>query len=299
MATVQTSLQALSGEIRTLTAQVARATVSIRGPRQRPTTGTIVGADRVIAILHVIGRDAVTVHTDDGREIEGKVVGRDDTRDLALIEAPGLAGSPLPAAEADVQVGDIVLAVSRNWHGRPAASLGVVGAVGGPVSIGRHFALERIIRADVTSTRGLSGSPLVNAAGELVGILNAGLSRGVPLAVPIAEVERSVSALAEHGRIRRGYLGIGLQPVAVPQRQHAAGSGLLIVSVEASSPADQAQLFVGDIILRAGGQAVEDFDDLQEWLKGDRIGTPMALEILRGDRVLTIDVTVGERTPRA
>jgi S1-C subfamily serine protease len=185
--------------------------------------------------------------------------------------------------------------VWRNWHGEPAASLGVVGAIGGPVRIGRRAAIDRIIRADIGSTRGISGSPLVNAEGQIVGVLNAGVARGVPLALPIDEVERSVQALAVHGRIRRGFLGLALQPVALPARQHANGDALLVVAVEAGGPADKAGLLVGDIVVAAGGAPTPELDALHRWLGGDRIGSTLEIDVLRGTAVERIGLVVGER----
>jgi S1-C subfamily serine protease len=239
------------------------------------------------------------VRTHDGRTLEATVSGRDDTRDLALLAVPGLDGSPLPPASEPVAVGDLVVGTWRNWHGEPAASLGVVGAIGGPVRIGRRATIERIIRADIGSTRGISGSPLVNAAGQIVGILNAGVARGVPLALPIDEVERSVQALAVHGRIRRGFLGLALQPVALPSRQHASGDALLVVGVEAGGPADQAGLLVGDIVVAAAGEPTPELDTLHRWLGGDRIGSSLELDVLRGTIVERIAVVIGERSAAA
>lgn len=296
MASTLTPLRTLSDEIRTLTAQAAPAALALGGRRQRPTTGTVIAPERAVAIHHVLEDDAPTVHTHDGRTIEAAVIGRDTTRDLALLSVPGLQAAPLPAAPGLPEVGELVLGVWRNWNGRPAASLGVVGAVGGPLRLGRRTTIEQIIRADIGSSRGISGSPLVDAAGRIVGILNAGLARGVPLALPIADVERSVQALAVHGRIRRGFLGVGLQPVVLPQRQAAgAAEAVLVVAVESGAPADAAGLLVGDVIVRAAGEQVADVDDLHRWLDGDRIGTALALDVVRGGQPVKVEVTVGER----
>ena len=282
MSSTNSALTSLSDAVASLIAASARATVAIRGRGQRPTTGTIVSADEVVAIHHVIDRDTLTVQTDDGRALEATVAGRDDTRDLAVLKVPGLAGAPLEPASAAVRAGDLVLAVSRNWHGSISASLGVVGAVGGPVRVGRGTSIERIVRADVASTKGISGGALVSAAGTLVGILNAGLSRGVPLALPFDEVERSRQALARHGRIRRGFLGVGLQPVTLPERQQAEHrEGLMVVAIEPGGPADQAALLIGDVIVSAAGEALRDVDDLQQWLAGDRVGQPLTLRVVR------------------
>jgi S1-C subfamily serine protease len=289
-------LQSLSNAVASLVAASARATVAIRGRGQRPTTGTVVSADEVVAIHHTLDLDEVTVHTDDGRAIDAKVAGRDETRDLALLKVAGLAGVPLETATAPARPGEIVVAVSRNWLGSVSASLGVVGAAGGPVRFGHGIAVERIVRADVASTKGISGGALVSASGTLIGILNAGLSRGVPLALPADEVERSRQALATHGRVRRGFLGVGLQPVRLPERQQAGHrDGLMIVALEPGGPADLAGLLVGDVIVSAGGEALREVEDLQRWLAADRVGQALALQIVRGAAATDVTVTVLER----
>lgn len=295
MSNLPSTLRTLSQEISALAAAANAATVSITGPRQRPTTGTVVAADRVVAIHHVLGGGALQVRAHDGRTLDASLVGRDDTRDLALLAVPGLAGTPLPTASSDARVGDVVLGASRNWHGQPVVSLGVLGAITGPLRMGARASLERVLRADITSTRGISGGALVSAAGELLGIINAGMARGVPLAVPADEVERSVQALAEHGRIRRGFLGVGLQPVAVPARQHDRAHGLMVVGVEHDGPADRAGLFVGDIIVAAGDRHLAGMDELQAQLTGESIGLPLSLSLLRGSTVTMVNVIVGER----
>jgi S1-C subfamily serine protease len=294
-------LRTLSGEIVDLVTRASQATVSIGGKTQRPATGTIVAPDLVVAIDHVIDADeeaVIEIRRHDGDSFEGRLAGRDATHDVALIRVPDLQGVPLATASELPSVGALLLSVSRTWQGRPAASLGLVGAVGGPLGVGRGARIESVIRADVASTPGISGSPLVNVSGELVGIVNAGIARGVPLALPAPLVTRVVQTLAQHGRIRRGYLGVGLQPVSLPERQRSGATrerGLLLVSVQADSPADRAGLLVGDVIVTAGDEATTRLDELHRWLGGDRIGTPLTLEVLRGGQLTSVDVTVGER----
>jgi serine protease Do len=296
MSSTSSFLQTLSGEVATLVGAAARATVAIRGRGQRPTTGMVVAAEDVLAIHHVIDVDAPRVHADDGRVLDATVVGRDETRDLALLRVPGLAGVALPASATPPRAGDLVVAVSRTWQGSIAASLGVVGAVGGPVRVGRSGTIDRIVRADVASTRGISGGSLVSAAGALIGVINAGLSRGVPLVLPVDEIGRSREALATRGHIRRGFLGVGLQRVSLPERQQAARpDGLLVVAIEPGGPADAAALLIGDVMLSAAGEALTDVDDLQHWLAPERVGQPLALQIIRGNATLTVEVTVRER----
>jgi S1-C subfamily serine protease len=296
MSTNTSLLVALSDEVSTLVARVRERTLAIQGHNRRPMTATVIGPELAIGIHHVIDADELRVQTSDNRTFEATVAGRDDTRDLALLRVPGLDVTPLSTASALPRVGDLLVSVSRTWNGQQATSLGVVGSIGGPMRVGRFATVPEVIYADVSSTPGISGSPLVNVAGEIVGIVNAGLVRGVPLALPIASVEQAVKALGEHGRIRRGFLGVGLQPVAVPERQGSSHRrGLLVVGLEAGSPADQAGLFIGDVIVTAAGEPTTNTSELQRHLAGERVGSALSLGILRGSALAQIGVTIGER----
>jgi S1-C subfamily serine protease len=296
MATNSSLLPALSSEISDLVTRTAGLTLAVQGHGRRPITATVIGPELAIGVNHVIDGDSVRVRTLDGRTFEATAVGRDDTRDLVLLRVPGLDVAPPAQAAAPSRIGELVVSVSRTWNGQTATSLGVIGSIGGSIRTGRSGAVTDVIYADVNSTPGISGSPLVNVAGEIVGIVNAGLARGVPLAVPIADVQQSVRTLGEHGRVKRGFIGVGLQPVVLPERQHASQRrGLLVVGVEGGSPADQAGLFVGDVIVSAAGEATRDTDELQRWLTGDRVGAALALEVVRGGAVEAVSITVGDR----
>jgi S1-C subfamily serine protease len=289
-------LATVSDEVASLVGRVGAVTLAIQGRGRRPITATVIGPELAVGIHHVIDADEVRVRTADDRTFDATSVGRDDTRDLVLLRVPGLDVVPLSASISQPQLGELVLSVSRTWNNQHAVSLGVLGSIGGPIRLGRVAAVPQVLYADVNSTPGISGSPLVTMSGEVIGIVNAGLLRGVPLALPIATVDQAVKALAEHGRIRRGFLGVGLQPVAVPERQHGVHRrGLLVVGIEAGSPAEQAGLLVGDVIVTAAGEATADTSELQRFLTGERVGSTLTLEILRGGALSTLGVTVGER----
>jgi S1-C subfamily serine protease len=296
MSTNSSLLPALSAEIAALTSGAAQLTLAVIGLGRRPVTATVIGPELAVGISHVIDADAVRVRTVDGRTFDATVAGRDDTRDLVLLRVPGLdVAAPTPASTLPA-IGALLVSASRTWNGQVTSSLGIVGSVGGPIRTGRSGAVAQIIYADVNATPGISGSPLVNVAGELVGIVNAGIARGIPLALPIADVQQSVRTLSEHGRVRRGFIGVGLQPVALPERQQATRRrGLLVVGIETGSPADQAGLFVGDVIVGAAGEATPDTEELQRWLTGDRVGTTLAIEVVRGGTLEAVNLTIGDR----
>jgi S1-C subfamily serine protease len=145
---------------------------------------------------------------------------------------------------------------------------------------------------------GFSGGPLIDAAGRLVGLNTSALSRGVSLAVPTPTVSRVVESLLAHGRVRRGYLGVSTQRVRLPDALRGELNqkrGLLIVSVEAGSPAEQGGLTLGDTIVGVASEAVSNHEDLLTLLTGDRVGTAVPVKFVRGGQAQTVDVTIGER----
>jgi S1-C subfamily serine protease len=165
-------------------------------------------------------------------------------------------------------------------------------------------AIERYVRADVAMLPGFSGGPLVDAAGGLIGLNSSTLGHAGQLTLPATIIDASVATLLQHGRVRRGYLGIGAQAVRLPDAlvQSAANGqeqGLLVVSVEPGGPAEQAGLLLGDVLLAVDGESVAQVEQLQERLTGERVGKAVPVRLLRGGEPREISVTVGERQRQA
>ncbi|WP_295823544.1 trypsin-like peptidase domain-containing protein [uncultured Deinococcus sp.] len=185
----------------------ASSLVSVRGGP--PISGSVIGAGLVLTVAHVLHADDVTVVTATGQNLAATVAGRDPTTDLALLRVPGL-DVPALSAGGPVRVGELLLAVGRPAHG-VQATLGFMerGApAGGP---GRGW-----LPSGAAPFRGVSGGALVDARGGLVGILNAGVSRGDLLAVPADRALKVAGLLDAAGRVPRGYLGLSTQPVRFP-----------------------------------------------------------------------------------
>jgi len=292
------ALAQFSDELASLVERVSASTVSINGRPHRPGTATVVAPDLVVTADHTLERDDdLSVQTGDGRSLNATLVGRDPASDLALLRVPDLNGVDFPVAPAAPRVGALALAVTRSWQGRATARLGIVSGVSGTIRYGRGSRLDNVILPDIGLSRGLSGSPLVNAQGELLGIVTTGLLRGVPIAIPHETVTQVIATLREHGRMRRGYLGVALQTVRLTDRQRAGrdqSRGALIVGLSSGGPADTAGLLVGDIIVNAAGTRVGEIDDVQGALQGAAVGAPLTVEVLRGAALTTVDVVVGE-----
>ena len=282
--------------------RAGKSTLTVNARRRMPASGIVYAAGQVLTADHVVEReDDIRLNLPDGSEVPASLAGRDPGSDLALLkfDHPGV-----PAAEAardPARVGQLALVIGRPSAEGIEASLGVVSAIGGPVRTGRGAMLERYIRTDTISYPGFSGGPLVDAAGRVLGVNTSGLARGLPLTIPVDLAWRVAEALATHGHVKYGYLGIRSQPVEVPaaaqkalKRQQA--TGLLIVGVEDDSPAAKGDLMVGDILVGMGGSPVSDPDELFQHLGGEMVGKSVRLEIVRGGQVKVLDVTVGERS---
>jgi S1-C subfamily serine protease len=186
--------------------------------------------------------------------------------------------------------------------GRPGqtvqATLGIVSALGQEWRTPAGGKLDRYLQTDVVMYPGFSGGPLVDASGHFLGLNTSALLRGVSLAVPSSTVRRVVETVLAHGRVRRGYLGVGIQPVRLPAdlaEQIDQETGLLLVQVKPGSPAEAGGLLLGDTIVALDNQPVPHHDALQALLSGDRAGASVAVRIVRAGQMQEVDVVIGER----
>jgi S1-C subfamily serine protease len=294
-------LESLSNELASAVEAGGRAVVAIHARRRIPASGVHWRQGVIVATNHTIQRDDnITVTLPDGTTAAVTLAGRDPSTDLAVLR---LAGQSLATAQLrrdpSPSVGEFVIALGRPGP-RLTASWGVVSSVAGAWRTWHGAEIDSLLRLDVSIYDGFSGGPLIDAAGRVLGINTSGLARGTPVTIPIATVERTVGELLERGTIRRAYLGIGTQPVRVPQslarRLELQNTiGLLIASVEPGGPADRDGVLLGDVLLALDGAAVSDPTDVLARLGGDRVGRPIALQVIRGGEVKTLQVTPGER----
>lgn len=273
--------------------------VRVEGRRRLPASGIVWSADGlVVTANHVVKRDdKIGVGLPDGQAVKAELVGRDPSTDLAVLKAEAGDLSPMARAGQDLHVGHMVLALGR--PGRTVqATLGIVSALGDSWRTGMGGQIDRYLQTDVVMYPGFSGGPLVSAGGEVLGLNTSALLRGVSLTVPTATLERVVGALVTHGRLRRGYLGVSTQPVRLPEAvkgELGQETGLLVVSVEPDSPADEGGLVMGDAIVGLGEARVRHHDDLLAQLSGEQVGQKTPIKIVRGGEVRSLNVTVGER----
>jgi S1-C subfamily serine protease len=279
--------------------KAAAGVVRLNGRRRRPSSGVIWSSGVVVTTHHVLEwEEDIAVGFPDGSTTTASVIGRDPSTDLAALRVAGPTPEPTEWGDAgEVKTGHLVLSLSR--PGQPIrASLGMVGAVGDEWRTPMGGRIDTEIQTDLGIHTGFSGSALVDLHGRVIGVNTAGIYRATANVIPTATVRRVVDELLAHGQVRRGYLGIGTQPVRLPRElaeKLGQPSGLLIVSVEPGSPADQAGLVLGDSILSFEGIPLRHPGELLPLLEEERIGKETLLSILRAGEVREVRVTVGAR----
>jgi S1-C subfamily serine protease len=292
-------LRALSNQMADAVERIKPALVLVNGRQRQPASGLVYGPDLILTADHILEREEdITIQTYDKRTLPAQFVGRDLGTDLALLRVANLGLVSAEAVTETVRVGQLILAVGRTPEDGPMASSGVVSTVGGPLRTGRGAILERYIRTDATPYPGFSGGPLVDTQGNVAGILTTGLVNGVALAIPMDIATSIADTLAKQGYIKRGYLGISSQFVELPTSQRAGRDqehGLLIVKVDDTSPAQQGGILVGDILVALDGHQINDAEELQLLLVGDRVGKEIPVEVIRGNALQTLQVTIGQR----
>jgi len=264
-----------------------RASVIPPDARKRyPASGIVYAEDLVITAAHVVKRDEdIKVIASDGKEYSAALAGRDPGSDLALLRMPEKV-LQTPKTSDDVKVGQIVLALGRPSTSGVQASWGIVTAIHGPARTHHGGLLDSFIKSETTPYPGFSGGPLINTEGEVLGLNTSGLTHGSSITIPIKAAWRIADALAKHGTVKRGYLGVRTQPVE---------KGLLVMWLEEGGPAEKGGILVGDILVSVNGQGVSDPDDLFAALSGDVVGKSIPVEVLRGGKPETVNVTAGER----
>jgi S1-C subfamily serine protease len=299
---------ALSNAVADAVERAGKVTVMVQARRRLPSSGVVFQPGLVLTADHTIEREEdIQVGLPDGRSVTATLAGRDRGTDLAVLrlsDAGSLAAVQAPAQDAGQpggpRVGHLVVAAGRPSEEGIQASLGMITAIGGGLRTGHGALLERYLVTDTVPLPGASGGPLLNLAGEVIGINSSGLARGASLAIPARLAFEIGAGLAQHGHIRRGYLGIRSQPVELPAQGREGApagqaSGLLIVGIEADGPAAGGGLMVGDILIGLHGKPVANHDDLLAALAGEVVGQTADVLLLRGGQMQTVKVRVGEK----
>jgi len=257
----------------------------------------------VLTNSHVVGRAPhVTVTIADGRSLRGDVVGDDPHTDLAVIRIDGGPLATLPFGDSRaIRVGQIAIAIGNPFGFQCTVTTGVVSAIGRSLRARSGRLIDDIVQTDAALNPGNSGGPLVTTRGEVIGVNTATIvtAQGLCFAIASNTARFVASRLIRDGHIRRGYVGVAGQNVPVPRRlvvahRLAAGSAVLVVSVEKDSPAERAGVHDGDLIVAFGGRSVGGVDDLHRLLTDECIGRPAPLTIVRGVQLQALTIVPAE-----
>ncbi len=293
------SLLSLSNDLSEVVARAANRVVQVHG-RRPPISGVVHSANTVLTNARGLGRgDGVHVRRDDGTSLDAELRGWDPATGLALLHVEGLDAEPLEIATESARVGNLAVAIARSWSNAVTASFGMISVIGGPLPTGRGLSVDQVIRTTAPMHEGFAGGAFLDVSGRLLGIATAASIRGLGVIIPIAIAWKTAEELQRHGSVRRAYLGVAGQPVRLSGRQseiEGREQALLVVAVKEQSPAAAAGVLVGDVILGFDGRTVESPEHLLEFLSTDRIGTPIVIRVLRGDRIEELTATLGDRS---
>jgi serine protease Do len=263
-------------------------------------SGFVINADGyVLTNNHVVdGASEIRVKFSDGRELPGKVVGRDEKTDLALVkvEATGLPVIPV-GDSSKLEVGEPVMAIGNPFGLEQTVTTGIVSATGRSIGAGPY---DDFIQTDASINPGNSGGPLVNARGEVIGVNTAiasesGGSVGIGFAIPTNLVKPVVTQLAQSGHVVRGWLGVSIQPVTKDLATSfglPGTTGALVGSVSNDSPASRAGFKAGDVVTRYDGKAVERWSDLPRAVAETPLNRDVPVDIVRDGKTMTLTAKI-------
>lgn len=281
-----TALTSLSSALADVVARTAPSVVSVHSHRSRSTgfvwkTGLIVTADEALA-----DEGEVQIVLADGSTVAATVVGRDHTTDVALLRAD-TAIAPVKLAATVPALGALSVVVSTN-RDAPSAALGMVSVSGKGWRSLRGGEIDARIELDVRLRRSQEGGLALNASGEPFGMAVLGPRR--VLVIPTATIERVATQLESRGRITRGYLGLGLQPLRLDD-----GLGAMVMNVDKAGPAATAGIRQGDVIVAVNDQKLSGVRALSRTLGPASVGTVVDVAVRRGGEPVSFKVTIGER----
>jgi S1-C subfamily serine protease len=298
---IPSALLALSNNLADVVEQVGHSVVTVQGRSRLSSSGVHWRSRIVVTADETIKRsEDITVTLPDGRTVPATLVGRDPSTDIAVLK---LQDVELPVAEIGeaslLKVGHVVLAVGRSSESGLSASMGVVSAISGSWRSSYGGLIDQFVRLDLNLYPNLEGGPLVEASGRVVGITVSGPRRTV-ITIPGSTINRVVDQLLAKGHIARGYLGLGMQPVRLPETLKntlnlSSLGGVIVINVESDGPADKSGVLIGDVLVAIDGTPVSDTSDIQAILGSQTVGKTLNVQIVRGGTLVEVALTVGER----
>ncbi len=293
--------KAISNALVEATEKAGTYTVAVHAEARGSSSGVIWRPGLIVTAEHALRRDEeIQVTFANGKVAAAKLQGRDPSTDVALLKCDeAAAGAPL-GDSGSLKAGQLALVVGRTRASGPVVALGCVSLVAGERRMWGGVAIAPYVRLDVALQRTAAGGAVVNAEGQVVGFATPKFAPAGALALPVATVNGIVDALLSKGRIPRGYLGVGLQPVRLPESlretlQRREKTAAIVLEVEPNGPASKAGVVIGDILVGLNGKPVMRLEDVHAHLHGEQIGQTVTAEFLRGGVQRQVSIVVGER----
>lgn len=298
------TLSDLSNDLASAVERASASVVAVHGRPRIPSSGVVWRPGLVLtanAALHF--DEDLRVTLPGGDTVPAQLKGRDAATDLALLACETGDATPAAFSRDILKPGHIVLTIGRTVDTGPIATMGVISGVSEEWQTWHGGKLDQFVRLDVSVYPTSAGGAVVDTAGNITGIVAADLSRSSVLAITTSTIERIAEPLSTKGRLARGYLGIGLQPVAIPEslRQQLKithESGIMALNVEESGPAASGGVLMGDVVLSLGENAITSVEALHRVLDPASVGKQIRLQVLRGGTLQHLTVTVAERPDR-
>lgn len=258
---------------------------------------------------HVVhDADHIEVALADGSRYQARLIGDDPETDLAVIRVEGNDFTPAVLGDsASLLVGQVAIAIGNPYGFQTTVTAGVISATARSMRAQSGRLIDNVVQTDAALNPGNSGGPLVNSAGEVIGVNTAVIlpAQGICFAIPINTAKWVVTRLLRDGRIRRSYVGLGGQNVPLHRRiarfyNLPNTGGVLVLNVEAGSPALRAGLQEGDILIRFAGKTIDSIDDLQKLLTDELVGEQLQMTVIRRTEKLDFEVTPADaRRPKS
>jgi S1-C subfamily serine protease len=291
------ALTQLSDAVAARVATAAGLVASIHPPHSRPRSGILWRPDVVVASEQVFPKaETAEIVLPDGRHIPAKVAGRDRGTNVVALRLETPIEAALPVA-AEPHLGGLALALGAEPNGAPAVRLGVLRSLGPAWHSLAGGHIDRRITLDFTIGRSEEGGPVLDASGGLLG-MSAGGPGGRALVIPAATIERVLDPLLSAGRIERGWLGLALHPVALPeaaQTQTGQQRGLMVMQVAADGPCAKAGVLAGDILVAVDGMPASRPRAISRQFGPESIGKQAELRVIRSGALRTLSATITAR----
>ena len=292
----------LSKELAQTTAKSGAHVVAVHTESRGSSSGVIWRPGIIVTAEHALQRDEdIQVALPEGKVAGAKLAGRDSSTDIAVLKCEEASRAvPSFSDSATLHPGDLTLVVGRTRASGPVAALAFVSMVANERRLWGGLSLSPYVRLDVALQRTGVGGAVVDAEGSVAGIATPKFAPTGALALPVATVNRVVQALLAEGRIPRGYLGVGLQPVRLPENlretlQRREKTAAIVLEVEPDGPAHNAGVVIGDILLSLNSKPVARLEDVQAHLHGENIGKSVAARFLRGGAPRDVTIAIAER----